>query len=366
MYCRNCNKQIPDSSKFCTYCGAQQVQQNEPAVNQIDDDATVVIGYGKPDEFGGANQQPVSPEIPQVQTPECPPSSVTPENPQGQNTGFQPPLPSVYQQPVNSGYQPSVTPAYTQGQDAGFQPPLPPVNPAYQQPAPAKKKKKGLVIGLVCGGIVLLIIVGIIVAFALADSGSDYDDSFNDYEYNEFDEVLDEYNESAGNNLEDSENSQSAESETANPAFEQLFEDVGITLVEPADFGSEYEYAAFAYVDEYGELFLQEYAYIGDTIYKQIESIVYPVADFTQTEKDVFIEEMDAVYAEIDALDCATVSHVVVDSGFIVYEIRYEDLDSYAAIKELQSVGGVEAGFATSISFKMTEENLIEEGFVKK
>lgn len=28
MFCKNCGKQIPDNTKFCNYCGAQQVTDN--------------------------------------------------------------------------------------------------------------------------------------------------------------------------------------------------------------------------------------------------------------------------------------------------------------------------------------------------
>ena len=55
MYCINCGKQIPDGSKFCTNCGASQVNNQTPAGNQQQ--------YQQPQNF----QQPPPFQQPQQQ-----------------------------------------------------------------------------------------------------------------------------------------------------------------------------------------------------------------------------------------------------------------------------------------------------------
>ena len=55
MFCKNCGNQIPDSSKFCTHCGAQiefSTQENEQQTNADQQP------YGQPQQPYGQPQQP--------------------------------------------------------------------------------------------------------------------------------------------------------------------------------------------------------------------------------------------------------------------------------------------------------------------
>lgn len=343
MYCKNCNKMIPDGTTFCPYCGTpQQVQQNAPVGYQEDDSATVLVdnaNLGYPNN----NMQPQA------------------------NPVYQQPAAPAYQAPVTPGYPP-VNPGYPQqGPEAGFQPP---VNPAMQQPAP-KKSKTGLIIGLVVGGLVLIgIIVGVLVAVFSAD---DYSESYNDSVISDdflddsYDDVFDDSNDDTNDDLNnDSYDTEDTVVESVNPDFQAMFDRVGIELVTPEDFGSIYDYAAYAKVNEYDELFLHEYAYIGDTVYERVETIIYPVSDFTESEKTEFIETMNEEYEPYDALDCIEMSQYDIDGDFIVYEFRYTDLTSSSTISELQGAGIIEAGNVSSISMEMTEGSLLAEGYVKR
>lgn len=348
MYCKNCNKMIPDGTTFCPYCGTpQQVQQNEPVGYQQDDSATVLVQDG---------------------------------NMGYPNGGFQPPVNPHYQQPVNPGYQAPVTPDYPQqGQNAGFQPQMPPVNPAFQQPAPQKKSKTGLIIGLVVGGLVLVgIIVGVLIAVFSAD-GSSYSESYNDSVISDdflddsYDDVFDDSNnDSYDDTIDDSyddayvDSGDNTADEYVNPEFEALFNRIGLELVVPEDFGSQYDYAAYASLSEYDELFLHEFAYIDDIVYQRVETVVYPASNMTDSEKEEFIAMMDDTYEKYDVLDCMEVNQFEIDGDFIVYELRYTDLTSSSAITELQSVGLLGIGNISYISFDKTVESLTSEGYVKR
>ena len=127
MYCRNCNKEIPDSTGFCPYCGTPQnapmtPPSPVPSYETNDDNATVLVQDG----FAGA------------------------PNPYG---GYQPPVQGGYQQPAPGGYQqPGAPVGFDQNAQPGFQPAA----------RPPQKKKTGLIIGIVAGVVGLFIIIGII------------------------------------------------------------------------------------------------------------------------------------------------------------------------------------------------------------
>ena len=117
MNCINCDKEIPDDTKFCPYCGAQQakpVQAEAPAENPVSEETQQM------------DTQPEEAQQPNVQAEEAQQLNVQPE-------GTQQPNPGYYQEPVqpNDMYQ---VPPTQQTPPPVYD--IPPVQPGYSQEPP--------------------------------------------------------------------------------------------------------------------------------------------------------------------------------------------------------------------------------------
>ena len=175
MFCGHCGRQIPDDSVFCPLCGASlknQTQQPAPSPAGKDFSQEPLSRYGQPSYQSG--QAPAAPaqNAPQWQTGQGQYS----QGQYGQAQGAQPQQPAA--PAPNAQWQTGQVP-YGQGQygQGQFQTGqwqnapqggnLPPFQ-QYEEPGKGKrskkqkgastgKKKKGLVIGGICGGIVLVL-----------------------------------------------------------------------------------------------------------------------------------------------------------------------------------------------------------------
>lgn len=336
MYCKNCNKMIPDGTTFCPYCGTpQQVQQNAPVGYQEDDSATVLVdnaNLGYPNN----NMQPQA------------------------NPVYQQPAAPAYQAPVTPGYPP-VNPGYPQqGPEAGFQPPM---NPAMQQPAP-KKSKTGLIIGLVVGGLVLIgIIVGVLVAVFSADTSSDYD-NYVDYDYEDIYE--DTYEDSYGDTYDDSNDVVADDSgstpTTFSAAFQAFLDEKELTF-------TCYEFDHLDYSVYAGELAngivdIQELGSDDDVIMEMYESICVPTTGYTQEQIDELDTEMRAAYAGYESLSNCLVDYYEIEDYYVI-ELYVWNLDDADNISELAELGFLSNGYGTYISLSNTATSLLSSGYVK-
>lgn len=201
MICKSCQREIPDDSKFCTFCGAvQEASEPEPAPYQgfseapatppaPDFGAAPTEGYvaaapaapaAAPVE-GYAAAAPAAAPLPDYAPQPAPAAPAAPAQPayggyQGAPAA-QPPQqqPQQYQQPQPPQQQPQYQqppqqqqPQYQQPQQQYQQPPQQQQQqayaPAYPQAAPPKKNRTGLIIGiavaalLVLGGGIFLIV----------------------------------------------------------------------------------------------------------------------------------------------------------------------------------------------------------------
>lgn len=339
MYCRNCNKMIPDGTTFCPYCGTPQQVQNNDAGYQNDDSATVLVQDGNMGYPNGGFQPPVNP-------------------------GYQQPA-APYQQPVNPGYQVPVTPDYPQqGQNAGFQQ-MPPVNPGFQQPVPAKKSKTGLIIGLVVGGLVLVgIIVGVLIAvFSAHDSYSEsYNDSVisDDFIDDSYDDVFDD----SVNDANDGQNDDTNDVQTVfSSAFQDILDDNALTF-ECFDFDY-LDYSVFAKEDANGMIDIQEIGSDDDVVYEMYETICVPTTGYSQDQLDALDKNMQEAYAGYEDLSCCLVDYYQLED-FYVIELYIWGLDDSENISDLSALGFIENGWLASyISYSNTKDNLIGSGYVE-
>lgn len=179
MFCVQCGAQVPDGSKFCTSCGAKltvPAAEPIPAVMQelTQEPAAETAPYIPTAEtvqesFTAA--EPVNEAVnegPVYQEPEEIPFSVQPELAQPQ---FQP-----YQQPQQPQFQPEFQP-YQQPQQPQFQPYL---QPQPSEPAP-KKKKAGMLIGIIAGAVALIAVVIVLILTLGKKKVENVDVNLNDY-----------------------------------------------------------------------------------------------------------------------------------------------------------------------------------------
>lgn len=317
MYCRNCNQQIPDGAVFCPHCGTpQQAQQNAPVYEQP------VNEY----------QQPVNNSYEQPAVP------------------YQAPVNNTYEQPA-APYQAPMAPDYSQGQNTGFQQ-MPPMNPAFQQPAPKKKSKAGLIIGIICGVIGLLIIGIVVLGFVYSASHDTYEDSYVDsYEegesaladsYDDYDDYDDTFVFSA--------------------AFQQILDDNELSFTR---YEFDYpDYSVYGKIDENGMIDIQEMGSDGDTVYEMYETILVPTTGFSQEDIAGLDENMRESFASYENLDFCLVDYYEIEDFYVV-ELYVWDLDSAVNLQKLQDLGFVQDGFVLYLSLSATEQSLLGTGYVK-
>lgn len=317
MYCRNCNQQIPDGAVFCPHCGIPQQVQNSDAGYQNDDSATVLVQDG---------------------------------NMGYPNGGFQPSVNPGYQQPA-APYHAPMAPDYSQGQNTGFQQ-MPPMNPAFQQPAPKKKSKAGLIIGIICGVIGLLIIGIVVLGFIYSASHDIYEDSYVDsYEegesaladsYDDYDDYDDTFVFSA--------------------AFRQILDDNELSFTR---YEFDYpDYSVYGKIDENGMIDIQEMGSDGDTVYEMYETILVPTTGVSQEDIAGLDENMRESFASYENLDFCLVDYYEIEDFYVV-ELYVWDLDSAVNLQKLQDLGFVQDGFVLYLSLSATEQSLLSTGYVK-
>lgn len=325
MYCRNCNKEIPDAISFCPYCGIQQsaVPMMQPDAGythqQGDDSATVLV-----------------------------------DNPEAANVGFSQnnyagnPVPSQPYQQQNPVYQqPNI---YQQ-----------PVFPAYNQPVQQPKKSKtALIIGIVAGAVGLLIIFAVILVVAFGSSEPFYEDSYDDVIVG--DDVLDDLYDDSADNF-DSYVDDSYAADEVSAEFQKILDDNALTFV-PFDFG-DLDYVAYGVEDYTGMIDIQEFGCNGDYVEEWYETICYPITGYTQDEVDALDENMRAAFAQFEALDFCFVDYYRLED-FYVIELYLTELDTVSNVEKLQELDMVESGFVLYISISQTESDLVSQGYVKR
>ncbi|MCL1880319.1 MAG: zinc ribbon domain-containing protein [Actinomycetia bacterium] len=159
MQCWKCDKEVPDTSRFCPYCGADQ----QDAANQAAAAASVAAAAAVPDISQSAVPEPAAPPpaMP-VEPPVVPPVPT-------EAVAAQPPAPQPVVEPQSVAQpvvlQPQVPPVPQPGIDQ--QPPVPPAAypagvsavPETAQEAPKKRSALPFIIG----GIAVLLVAAIVV-----------------------------------------------------------------------------------------------------------------------------------------------------------------------------------------------------------
>lgn len=152
--CKACGTLVPEEARFCQKCGCSDFMVFNPEQTSVLD--STYAQYNTPPVVNNNNQYNTVPPV-------------TNQTNQYQNAQYQNVQYQNYQQ--------------TPQMQPNWQQPIQPVQP--------KKKKTGLIIGIIAGVLAFFVVIGIIGSIAMQND-SDYDDYYNDDYYND-DYYADDY-----------------------------------------------------------------------------------------------------------------------------------------------------------------------------
>ncbi len=302
MKCINCGNEMTDDSLFCMSCGAKQPEQ------------------------------PVQPAAP------------------------------VYEQPVQDVYQP-VYPGYVQ----------PPVGQPTAPAEPPKKNKTGMIIGIVAAVLAVVLAVVLCIVFFGDKDDKNKDNSGNDEETTTVAEE-DETKEDGATKEEEPTEEETTEAASVNPEYLAVLDKYGIehlsdSGVTPADTNLAsfvWDYATtgtlnpdiFNYAVEVNDLI-----YTGDVVKSQKITCYFGL-------KEEYLENEEIVNSLIDEYDKMATENIVVStdvlSDCVVVVINFEDTTNLQTLKDMYNVGVIDVNNAIMMSYSITEESLINAGYIKK
>jgi len=154
----------------------------------------------------------------------------------------------------------------------------------------------------------------------------------------------------------------------ASAEYTKVFEDAGIAAVDTPMAGQ--SYAAYVYVNEDGDVYRQEYGYLGDTIMTMVDTYYYYIPEDSDTAAvEQYKGEINQLHDPVNDMTCASVSYstlACLNGGeFYVVRETYDGLDKTDAVEELEKAGLVEEG-TLFVSMEMTAESLIEMGCIER
>ena len=259
----------------------------------------------------------------------------------------------VYEKPVQPAPQPTV-PTY----EAPAQPTAAPVAPQQtppqynssvpynpngnlHPPVQTKKSSKGCIVAiLIVVALFALIIVGSIIfaVVGFSDSTTSDDSSYS--------------------------SDISAITDTPNAEYTAIFTDNNI-IEAPAVFIG-LDSRAFAIIDDDGMIEKMEFGYDGDKIKELVNTIYYPIGDYTDDVITVLDETFRETFAPAEELDCCTVTYEQTADYYII-TVHSIDLNNISNLTKLSDAGVITYdGFAAYLSIDVTADNLTSQGYVER
>ncbi len=242
-----------------------------------------------------------------------------------------------YQQQPN--YANQSQPNYNPQQVNAYQPTMP--------NNPPKKKKTGMIIGIVAAVLIVLAIIGAVAEDAFQKEGYGSGTNGNDTGYS-----IDVDNNS-------SENSSSEDAEV-NSEYNDILAEAGIV-----HFKSFFGLDAASFVTKYdnGNIYCADYGYQNDIVKQMFETLYVPVSGLDDAAKAELENNAKTEFAKFEAMSCCTVKYEMTNNYFIV-TAEYNNLDKKENYVEMYEVGITEE--KVPISMKLTEESVLADGAIKK
>ncbi|MBQ8057444.1 MAG: zinc-ribbon domain-containing protein [Ruminococcus sp.] len=247
----------------------------------------------------------------------------------------------VYENPT----QPTVTPVAPQQDTPQYNSSVP-YNPNgnLQPPVQAKKSSKGCIVAIIVVAVVFVLSIIGIVALIVSNVSTDTDNYTSDG-VTLFDDSV-------------------TASNTPSAEYTAIFEDNNIAQA-PAVFVG-LDSRAFACIDSDGMIENMEFGYDGDTIKELVDTIYYPINDYSDDVLSVLDESFKESFAPADELDCCTVTYSKTADYYII-TVHSTDLDNVLNLTDLSDAGVITYdGFALSLSMDETATGLIADGYVER
>lgn len=330
MYCQKCGQELTENAQFCNYCGAQQEQTAQPNTQQYQSHPT--------QQYTAPNQMPNQPQ-------------------------YQPP------------YQPQANIPYSQPNDV----------------KPKNKNGKKIIISVAVVVIALLVgkLIGSVVIVPSLSDDTDTDSSYtsstesddvdnrsdddtssdtdtNTDENTDINEDTDTDTDTYSNGIQnDNETSSNSSSSAVNSEYTEIFSSRNI--VDGVEGFLMLDSATFAKVDEIGMIDKLEYGYDGDVVKEMVNTIYFPISDYTEAQKNELDTTIKEEFSELENLNCCTMSYNT-GNNYYVITVKFTDLDNLDNVQALQELDEITMyGPSNSlISMKNTEESLLADGYVKK
>ena len=148
--------------------------------------------------------------------------------------------------------------------------------------------------------------------------------------------------------------------QTANPAYEAIFDDTYIVHFQTM---FNMEMKSFALKQADGIICCADYGYKDDAVKQWVETMYIPVESYTDTQKAELETTMKAQFAAVDGLNCCTVTYKM-GTNYFTITCTYSDVDQPENYSELYNAQILQAN--TFISMSATETALLSQGFIKK
>lgn len=147
---------------------------------------------------------------------------------------------------------------------------------------------------------------------------------------------------------------------TPNPGYDAVFEDTYIVHFQSF---FNMDMACFAKELEDGTICCSDYGYKDDVVIDFVETMYIPVSEYTDEQKEELESNIKANLAALEALSCCSVKYQM-SVNYLTVTISYSDMDQPENYNALYNAGILTAD--TFISMSQTENQLINDGFIKK
>lgn len=149
----------------------------------------------------------------------------------------------------------------------------------------------------------------------------------------------------------------------ASADYAAIFESYGIVDVDAPMPGMETDCYA---LDNGGSGIIKiQFGYNSDVIQEWFETDYYDISAYSQDELELFESQVNDLLDVYRALDFCTVETEVV-GDYYVLRLQFKDLQKVENVDEMTELDLVEDGSGQLLSFSLSEEDLISNGYVKK